>query len=122
MAVTVSDVQAIYGEKSPAIDSTKQQALLDVATRLKDDVFGGRLTHLSEIEGDQDDFIKYLAAHLWEIAEGGEASGHSQTGGNVNYQHLQGNISQTLSETRYGRVAQMFLRNESSIGIVRSDW
>lgn len=119
--VTVDDVQAVYGEGKPAISQEKRQELVDIAERLRQNVFGGRVTRQSELEGDEDDFERYLAAHLWEIAEGGEAQSQSQTGGSVNYQHMQTNIESTLGETRYGRLCLMMLRNKASIGIVRAD-
>ena len=119
---TISEVQSAYGEKQPALDTTKKQDLVDIAGRLRTQVFGGRVSHLSELEGNTDDFEIYLAAHLWEIAEGGEQQSSSQTGGSVNYGHLQGNVEQTLSETRYGRVCLMMLRGSASTGIVRSDF
>lgn len=119
--VTVSEVQAVYGEQEPSLSASKQQELVDVAERLRDGVFGGRVRTLQEIEGDGEDFGAYLAAHLWELAEGGEAQSQSQTGGSVNYAHLQGNVEHTLTETRYGRVCRMMLRQNASVGIVRTD-
>ena len=119
--VSVSDVQAVYGEQEPAISASKQEELLNIAERMKDDVYGGRVSRFSEIEGNDDDFVRYLAAHLWEISEGGEVQSSQQTGGSVNYQHLQTNIESMLSETRYGRVALSMLRNSTSVSIVRSD-
>lgn len=121
MAVTVDDVQAVYGEQEPALSQSKREELLDIAERMKNDVYGGRVSRFSEIEGNDDDFVRYLTAHLWEVAEGGEVQSQSQTGGSVNYQHLQTNIESMLSETRYGRVALSMLRNTTSISIVRSD-
>ena len=120
--VTVDDVQAVYGENEPAIDEAKKQELVDVAERLREQVFGGRVARLSEIEGDTDDFTRYLAAHLWEVAEGGEVQNSSQTGGSVAFQHLQTNIESTLGETRYGRLCLMMMRTKASVGIVRSDF
>jgi len=119
--VTSSDIQAAYGEQAPALSSSKQDELAAIAGRLRQDVFGGRVTRQSELEGDSDDFEAYLGAHLWEIAEGGELQSESQTGGSVNFQHLQTNVESTLSETRYGRVCLMMLRSKASIGIVRAD-
>ena len=120
--VEIADVQAVYGEQEPALDTQKKQELVDIAGRMRSDVFGGRVTRQAELEGNSDDFEKYLAAHLWQIAEGGEVQSESQTGGSVNFQHLQTNIETQLGETRYGRLCLMMLRNKASIGIVRSDF
>ncbi|QLG62828.1 hypothetical protein [Halorarum salinum] len=120
--VEVDDIQAVYGEQEPALSTDKKQELADMAGRIRTTVFGGRVTRQSELEGNPDDFEAYLGAHLWEIAEGGEAQSQSQTGGSVNFQHLQTNVESTLSETRYGRVCLMMLRSNASIGIVRADY
>lgn len=120
--ISTSDVQAVYGDQSPSFDSAQQDQLVQIAQNITDDVFSGRVTHQSEVEGDREDFTAYLGAHLWEIAEGGEANSQSQSGGSVNYQHLQTNLESTLSETRYGRICLMMMRTKSSIGIVRADF
>lgn len=121
VTVTVTEIQEVYGEREPALSSSKKTALKDIAERLTQDVFGGRVARQSELEGNEEDFAKYLGAHLWEIAEGGEAQSQSQTGGSVNFQHLQTNVETTLSETRYGRLCQMMLRDQASVSIVRAD-
>lgn len=123
MATTsASDIQEVYGEKEPALSSSKQSSLATHAEDLTEQVFGGRVSRQAELEGDEDLFATYLGAHLWEIAEGGEAQSQSQTGGSVNFAHLQTNIESTLSETRYGRVCLMMLKGNASVGIVRADW
>lgn len=119
MAVTVSDVQEVFGTSGPTLSSAAQQSLLDIADRLASDVFGGKLARSSELEGDTDDFVTFLAAHLWELAEGGEVASQSQTGGNVNFNHLTTNAESSLGETRFGRLCLLMLREEVSTGIVR---
>lgn len=122
VSIFVADVQAVYGGQDPAIDESQQETLVGIAERLTEDVFSGRIATFSEIEGNTDDFAAYLGAHLWEIAEGGEAQSSSQTGGSVNYQHLQTNAESTLGETRYGRTCLMMMRQNANTGIVRSDF
>lgn len=116
-----SDVQDVYQAQEPAISTSQRDTLVSHAESLTEDVFGGRLGRVAEIEGDETIFAAYLAAHLWEIAEGGEASSVSQQGGSVNYQHLQTNIESTLGETRYGRVCLMMVRQSQSTAVIRSD-
>lgn len=120
--ISVPEVQAVYGNKSPSFDTAQQNQLVSIAENITEDVFGGRITRQNEIEGNEADFAKYLAAHLWEIAEGGETNSQSQSGGSVNFQHLQTNIESTLAETRYGRLCLMMTRSNTSTGIVRSDF
>lgn len=119
--IAESDVQDVYAAQSPAISTSQRSTLTTHAEDLTNDVFGGRLGRVAEIEGDEDIFAAYLGAHLWEIAEGGEAGSVSQQGGSVNYQHLQTNIESTLSETRYGRVCLLMIRQNQSTAVIRSD-
>lgn len=120
--ITVKDVENVYGEQAPSLDTAKRKSLTAVAENLTEDVFGGRQTRQDEIEGDESDFTAFLAAHLWEIAEGGEPNSQSMTGGSVNVQHLQTDIESTLSETRFGRICLMMTRNRTNTAIVRSDF
>jgi len=120
--ITVSDVQDVYGDQSPSFGTAQQSELTDIAERLTDNVFDKRLARDPQIETSNDDFAAFLAAHLWEIAEGGEASSQSNSGGSVNFNHLQTNVEQNLSETRYGRVCMMMMDDGASTGIVRADY
>lgn len=120
-SITRSEVQNVYGNKEPSIGTSQRDALVSIAERFTEDVVGGKVSTLAELEGNENDFAKYVAAHLWTLAEGGETQSSSQTGGSVNYGHLQGNIEQTLGETRYGRFAQALIRSSDSIGIIRAD-
>ena len=120
MAVTVSDVEDWDSKSWSQLDSTKKSNLLDKAERYVSTVFDGRVATLSEIEGDRDDLITLVAAHFWELAEGGEAQSESATGGSVNYNTVTGEVYNGLSETRYGRMALEYVRDESQIGIVRT--
>lgn len=120
--ITTSDVQDVYGDQSPSFGSAQQSKLVEIAERLTDNVFDKRLAHNPQIETDNDDFAAFLAAHLWEIAEGGEANSQSAQGGSVNFNHLQTNAEQNLSETRYGRVCMMMMDDGASTGIIRADY
>jgi len=120
--ITAADVQDVYADQEPSFGPGQQDQLVDIAERLTDNVFDERIGRTSQIETDTDDFAAYIAAHLWEIAEGGEASSQSESGGSVNFGHLQSNAEQTLSETRYGRVCLMMMDDGASTGIVRADY
>lgn len=121
MTVTISDVEQISSTNWEHLDQTTKQALLDDAEGAKDDIYSARVSHIPTLAGDADRFVKYLAAHKWTLAEGGETQSMSQTGGNVNYNLASADAVDNLSHTRYGREAKKMLRDEQSIGIVRTD-
>lgn len=118
MAVTVSDVEALDSMGWDQLDNAKKQALLDIAESEAQSLYGGDLSTFSEIEGSTDDFIKYLAAHKWELAEGGETQSESSSGGSVNYNTVTGESTDTLEQTRYGREALKYIREGMSVSFV----
>lgn len=116
MADTVrTDVEDIKPESG--LTNSQKDALVEMANRFADDVFGGTVRSIGEVEGDDGDFKRLLAAHLWELAEGGEAQSESQSGGSVSYSVNPGNVEQSLSQTRYGRMARAYLRQEGQVGV-----
>ncbi|MDX1744374.1 MAG: hypothetical protein R3324_00415 [Halobacteriales archaeon] len=122
MAVTTADIDlddldAIYPRRQ--LDDSKALRLKSMAVGFTNHVTGGAVARLSEIEGSESDFAVLVWAHLVELRAGGERGSESQTGGSVTYAHLSGDLSATLSETRYGRMARGYLRGEQSIGVVR---
>lgn len=120
MAVTVSDVEDLSSKSWQQLDATKKQNLLDMAEREATTIYSDRVATLPTIEGNTDDFIKLLAAHLWTLSSGGETQSESATGGSVNYNTVTGESIDTLSQTRYGRQAKSYLRDKAGIGIVRT--
>ena len=124
MVVNPDDVRDTYGnianDAGDAASDTYIQTFISKARRLEEDVFSGRVRTLGEVEGDTDDFVELLACHLLQITEGGDPDSESSTGGSVTYSHLQGDIESTLTETRFGRLARLYLRNEVSIGIEKT--
>jgi hypothetical protein len=118
MPPTVSEVESLSSKGWNSLDSTKKQELLDMAEREANELYSGQVSTLPEIEGDTDDFIRHLAAHKWTLAEGGEAQSESNTGGNVSYNTVTGENLDNLSQTRFGREAKSYLRDESSISVV----
>jgi hypothetical protein len=120
MAVSISDVEALDSTGWSALDSTNKQALLDMAERQADRLYSGKLSTVSEVEGDRDDLIKLIAAHKFELAEGGEAQSENGGGGSVTYNTVTGETNSSLTQTRYGREALELMRQRQSIGIIRS--
>jgi hypothetical protein len=121
MAVTISDVEKLDAKGWEHLPDAKKTALLEDAETLSETVYGDDVATLPTIESNVDTFKKYLAAHLWELAEGGEAGSESNTGGNVSYSL--GNPTETyqsLSQTRYGRTCTAMLGGRDGIGIVRT--
>lgn len=122
-SITRSDVQAVYGEKSPALSTSKQDTLTNHAESITNNNFGGRVARQSEIEGDEDIFAAYVGAHLWSIAEGQSLNEEFQTGNSAAPSVPNaGDHEAFLSTTFYGQVALGMLRGAgTSISIVRSD-
>ena len=121
MAVTVTDVEN-YGAKGwQQLDPDVKTELLDHAEKLIQNQFNDRVATLPTLIGDQDNATKLLTAHLWELAEGGEAQSESGEGGNVTYNTVTGETINSLTETRYGRMfSDLYLRDRMGIGVVRS--
>lgn len=112
---TRSDVDAVYGDR--AMSDGDADSLVSIANRLADDVYGGRIRTLGEVEGNEKDFKTYIAAHLWALREG-EAQSESQTGGSVNYTWSSpGDAEESLTQTHWGRQALMYLRSGASISV-----
>ena len=117
---TVADVEAVSSTSWEQLDIDKKQALLDDAIREAESIYTGRFARLPTIEGDETIFKKYLAAHKWEIAEGGEPQSESAGGGSVTYNTVTGDALSNLQQTRYGREALNHVRDEQGIAIERS--
>jgi len=119
MAVSVSDVEALDSQGWQQFDQAKKQALLEDARAERDTIFTEQVATLPTLDGDVDVFTKNLTAHKWELANGGEAQSESGTGGSVNYTFVNADqVSEYLSQTRFGRTARQHLRDEQGIGIV----
>lgn len=112
---TRSDVDAVYGDR--AMSDADADSLVSIANRLADDVFGGRIRTLGEVEGNEKDFKTYVAAHLWAVREG-EPQSESQTGGSVNYTwSTPGEAEEALAQTHYGRMALGYTRSGASLSV-----
>ena len=118
MAVTVSDVESLEAKGWQSLDGTKKQDLLEDARAERDTIYSGQVSRTPILDGDEDVFIKNLAAHKFELAEQGQAQSTSQTGGSTSYQS--GTVEEYLDLTRFGRTCKRHLRQEQQISIVRS--
>lgn len=121
MAVTVSDVESWKDNGWTQLNSTKKGDLLDTAGSIIDGQLSERQSNFSTLQGDRDEAVELLAAHFYEIAEGGEAQSESSQGGNVSYNTVTGEWQNSLSGTRYGRIlSDMYLRDRQGLGLVRT--
>lgn len=112
---TRSDVDAVYGNR--AMSDSDADTLVSIANRLADDVFGGRIRTLGEVEGNEKDFKTYVAAHLWALREG-ESQSDSQTGGSVSYTwSTPAEANESLRQTHWGRMALGYTRSGASISV-----
>jgi len=121
MAITRSDVEDLAENSWTQLPDTKKDSLIGIAERIVDNQLSADVATLPTVEGDTDDAKKFCAAHLFELAEGGEAQSEGSTGGNITYNTVTGDIVSSFSETRYGRTLRSeYLRDEQSIAFVRT--
>jgi len=121
MAISTSDVENLAANSWQQLDSGKKDELVDIAERIVDNQLSADVATLPTVEGDVDDAKTFCAAHLFELAEGGEAQSEGSTGGNITYNTVTGDIVSSFSETRYGRTLRSeYLRDEQSIAFVRT--
>ena len=121
MSVTVEDVENYGRTNWRQLDADVKDEMLELAQSLMDNQFSKRVATLPNFRGDRDFGLKLLTAHLWEVAEGGEAQSESSEGGSVTYNTVTGDPVDSLQETRYGRIFRdQFLFDEQGVSIVRS--
>lgn len=120
MPIQISDVEALSGTGWNNLADSKKTSLLEDARAEMNSIYSGRVSTTPILEGDEDVFLKNLAAHKWELAEGGEAQTEGAGGGNVTYNTVTGDILDYLTETRYGRTALAHLDTNQSTGVVTS--
>lgn len=121
MAVTTTDVEDLSSTNWSQLPQDTKDALLTQAQNVVNDLYGGDTATVAELEGNQDDAITWLTAHMWELAEGGETQSENSSGGSVSYNTVTGEWRSSLSETRYGRFFRdHYLGDEQSTSIVRT--
>ena len=121
MSVTVEDVENYAAKQWQQLDGDVKQEQLELAESMLANQFSERMATLPNFKGDRDFGKKLLTAHLWELAQGGEAQSESSEGGSVTYNTVTGNAVDSLQETKYGRLFRdQFLFDELGVGVVRS--
>ena len=121
MSVELADVENMDSTGWTQMDTTVKEQQLDRARNLLENQFSDKVSTLPTFVGDRDDGLKLLAAHLIEMAQGGEAQSESSEGGSVTYNTVTGDVINSLTETRYGRQFNDYhLRDRLGIGVVRS--
>jgi hypothetical protein len=121
MAVTRESVEEYAARGWQQLDDEVKDKQLVVAKSLIDNQFADRISTLPTLVGDKDDATELLAAHLFDLAEGGEAQSEGGEAGNVTYNTTAGDTLNSLTETRFGRIfADSYLRDRMGIGVVRS--
>ena len=120
-SVTVDDVENYAGKGWNGLAADVKEEQLELAQSLINNQFSAQVSTLPNFRGNRTFGTKLLAAHLFEIAEGGEAQSESSEGGSVTFNTVTGGQIESLQETRYGRLFRdQFLFDEQGIGVVRS--
>ena len=121
VSITVTEVEEVYGENTPNVPD--KQALVTIAERFTDQVKSGRISTLSEIEGDEKDFTKYVAAFLWNQTAGRSLNEDFQTG-NAEPRDVPRIVNgDALAGDPMGNVALMIAGGQrGSISVIRADY
>jgi len=118
---SVGDVQTVY-DGDPVdqgdLGNTDASDLIDTAVSMFENVFSDKVLFTSEAL-DEDEAVKYLAAHKWAIALGDEIQSESQAGGSVSY-NVPTSTARGLSRTKYGQEVLEYLRDTPNIGVFRT--
>jgi hypothetical protein len=119
-SLTVADIREMASTEFNALEDAKVQECLDRAINERQTLYNGQLATLPQVDGNEQDFVKLLAAHHAQMKMGGDPTNEGATGGDASYSVVQHDRSDGLLQTRYGRQASNYLRDEQSIGVVRS--
>jgi len=121
MSIDLTDVERMDSTGWNQMEREIKEEQVDRARNLLDNQFSDKVSTLPTFVGNRDDGLKLLAAHLIEMAQGGEAQSESSEGGSVTYNTVTGDAINSLTETRYGRQFNDYhLRDKLGIGVVRS--
>jgi hypothetical protein len=117
------DIQAQVEQQSSTgwtqLADSRKKELIRAAIAERDTLYSGDMSRLPTLDGDAEYFTIALAAHKWELAEGGEAQSESGEGGSTSYANG-GAGEEYLKQTRYGKTALRYVWNDDSIAAVRS--
>lgn len=92
--------------------------LITAAVSMHDTIFSDQILFTNEI-GDENEAVKYLAAHKWAISLGDTISSESQAGGSVTY-NAPTATERSLSRTQYGQEYLEYLKSEPNVSVMRT--
>jgi len=101
------------------LSDDRKNELIREAIGERDTLYTGDMSRLPTLDGDREVFSLNLAAHKWELAQGGEAQSESGEGGSVSYAGS-GAGEEYLDLTRYGKTALRHVWMDNSISAVRT--
>jgi hypothetical protein len=97
----------------------RKDELIRAAIAERDTLYSGDMSRLPTLDGDAEYFTLALAAHKFELAQGGEAQSESGEGGSTSYANG-GAGEDYLKQTRFGKTALRYVWTDSSISAIRS--
>ncbi len=100
------------------LSDSRKDELIRESLGERDTLYSDRMSRLPTLDGDAEVFSLNLAAHKWQLAEGGEAQSESGEGGSVNYNTSAG--EEYLNLTRFGETALRHVWMDSSISALRT--
>ena len=124
--LTASEKEAIR-EQVETLSSTgwtqlsdgRKDELIRQSLGERDTLYSDRMSRLPTLDGDAEVFTLNLAAHKWELAQGGEAQSESGEGGSTSYANG-GAGEDYLQLTRYGKTALRHVWMDNSIAAIRT--
>jgi len=117
--IDVDDIRQYDAKEFTAIEDSQIQFHIDRAIDMTEQIFDGRQSTISVIEGNRDHFTELLTAHRITLIEGGDAQSENSVGGDANYSIVQGNVDNYLEQTKWGREASQYIDHDESTGVVR---
>ena len=114
----ISDVENLSSTGFSQLSRSRKVRAIRDALGERETIYHNDMARFPTLDGEAETFLLNLAAHKMELAEGGEPQSESGEGGSTSYN--QGNPESYLDLTRFGRTAKRHVRNEESVGIVRS--
>ena len=114
----ISDVENLSSTGFSQLSRSRKVRAIRDALGEAETIYYGDMARFPTLDGEAETFLLNLSAHKMELAEGGEPQSESGEGGSTSYN--QGNPEDYLDLTRFGRTAKRHVRNEESVGIVRS--
>jgi hypothetical protein len=114
----INDVELLSSTGFSQLSRDRKVRAIRDALGESETIYSGDMSRFPTLDGEAETFLLNLSAHKMELAEGGEPQSESGEGGSASYN--QGNPEDYLDLTRFGRTAKRHIRNEESVGIVRS--